>query len=72
MDIAIFSGSLCVAVAVGLTMKKHGVFVVPQSLGLLTTNREYFDSMEKEMQQAEVESYFTLHNTTRHLGSNQK
>lgn len=72
MDIAIFSGSLCLAMLVGLTMKKHGVFVVPQSLGLLTTNKEYYDSMAKEMQQAELESYYTINNTTRHLGSNQK
>lgn len=70
MDIAIFSGTFCLAAFVGLTMKKHGVFIVPQSLNILATNREYYDKMEQEMQQAEVENYFTLHNTTRHLGSN--
>lgn len=72
MDITIFSGSFCVAVFVGLTMKKHGVFIVPQSLNILSTNREYYDKMDQEMQQAEVENYFTLRNTTRHLGSNEK
>jgi hypothetical protein len=72
MDIAIFSGTFCLSLFVGLTLKKHGVFAVPQSFNLMTTNREYYDKMEKEMQQAEVENYYTLENTTRHLGSNKK
>jgi hypothetical protein len=55
-------------------MKKHGVFLVPQSLDLMTSNRQYFDQQEKDMQQHEVENYFSLHNTTRHLdtSSNKK
>lgn len=72
MDVAIFSGTFCVGLLVGLTMKKHGVFVVPQSLGVLATNREYYDQMEAEMEKQEVENYFTLRNTTRHLRSNER
>lgn len=72
MDVAIFSGTFCVGLFVGLTMKKHGVFVVPQSLGVLSTNREYYDQMEAEMEKQEVENYFTLRNTTRHLRSNER
>jgi hypothetical protein len=43
MDIAIFSATFLVSLGVGLTMKKHDVFLIPQSLGLMTTNREYYD-----------------------------
>jgi hypothetical protein len=67
MDIAIFSGSFCLATFVGLTMKKHGVFIIPQSFDIFGTNRQYFDKIEQEMGQAEVEHYFTLPNTTRHM-----
>jgi hypothetical protein len=43
MDVGIFSVSFLASLAIGLTMKKHGVFLVPQSLGIMTTNREYYD-----------------------------
>lgn len=54
MDIAIFSGTFCLAALVGLTMKKHGVYIVPQSFDIMQTNREYFDKQMMDMQKADV------------------
>jgi hypothetical protein len=47
MDLVLFGGSLAVGLAVGLTLKKHNVYLIPQSLGIAKTNREYFDNMQK-------------------------
>ena len=39
MDLVLFGGTLSMGLLVGLTLKKHGVYLVPQSLGLMMTNR---------------------------------
>ena len=39
MDLLLFGGSLSVGLFVGLTLKKHQVYLVPQSLGIMKTNR---------------------------------
>ena len=39
MDLFLFAGSLTVGLFVGLTLKKNGVFILPQSLGILKTQR---------------------------------
>ena len=70
MDLAIFTGCLGVGLFVGLTMKKHGVFLIPQSLDIMQTNNQYYKRQEADMEKLEVENYFTFKNTTRHLGSN--
>ena len=48
MDIALFGTTFCLGTFIGLTMKKHGVFVLPQSFGIFMNNREYFDQVQKE------------------------
>ena len=39
MDLLLFGGSLSVGLFVGLTLKKHQVYLIPQSLGVMKTNR---------------------------------
>jgi hypothetical protein len=49
MDLVLFGTSLAVGITVGLTLKKHNLYLVPQNLNIAKTNREYFDNMQKEM-----------------------
>ena len=39
MDLLIFGGALSVGLFTGLTLKKHGLFLIPQSFGIMMTNR---------------------------------
>jgi len=39
MDVLIFSGTLSVGLLVGLTLKKHNIYLVPQSFGLFMNTR---------------------------------
>jgi hypothetical protein len=47
MDLILFGGSACLGLFVGLTLKKHQIYLMPQSFGIMMTNREYFDNMQK-------------------------
>lgn len=40
MDLAIFTGCLLTGTLVGLTLKKHNIYLVPQELGLFMTKRQ--------------------------------
>jgi hypothetical protein len=72
MDLLFFTGSLCVGTLVGLTLKKHGVYLVPQTLGVTMSNREYFDKEQRDMQLKELEHNYAMKNSTRHLGSDKR
>ena len=51
MDVAIFTGCLGVGLFIGLTMKKHKAYIVPQALHLTQSKRDYQLAIEKEMEQ---------------------
>jgi hypothetical protein len=53
MDILLFGGTLCAGLFAGLTLKKHGVHVIPQSMSILQTNREYYEQMQKDMEKSD-------------------
>lgn len=72
MDLLLFGGSLSLGLFVGLTLKKHNVYLIPQSLGIAKTNREYFDEQQKEMEDQDFTNYYATKNTTRHLNVDQK
>ena len=66
MDLLIFGSTLSVGLLVGLTLKKHDVYLIPQSFGLFMNNREYFDQLQKDQEQADRDTYFYFKNSTRH------
>jgi len=72
MDLLLFGGSLSLGLFVGLTLKKHKVFLIPQSLGIMMTNREFFDNVQKEQEQQDRDNYFAGINSTRHLNAPRK
>lgn len=72
MDLLLFGGSLCGGLFLGLTLKKHGVFLIPQSLDIMMTNREYFDGVQKDMESLDQENYYAGKNSTRHLHAPRK
>ena len=69
MDLMLFCGCLCVGTAVGLTLKKNQVYLMPQSLDIFMSNREYFDQVQKEQEKHDRDIYFSFKNSTRHLNS---
>lgn len=72
MDLFLFGSSLSLGLLIGLTLKKHNVYLIPQSLGLAKTNREYFDAVEKEMEDLDFANYYATKDTTRHLNVDRK
>ena len=72
MDMILFGSSLSLGLLVGLTLKKHQVYLIPQSLGIAKTNREYFDDMQREQEEQDFNNYYATKNTTRHLNVAQK
>jgi len=72
MDVILFGSSLSLGLLVGLTLKKHQVYLIPQSLGIAKTNREYFDDMQREQEEQDFNNYYATKNSTRHLNVAQK
>jgi len=72
MDLAFFTVSACIGVGIGLTMKKNGIYIIPQTVDVGLSNKQYFQELEEEMKQHEFDTYFVQKNSTRNLNSRRR
>ena len=72
MDMILLGSSLALGLLVGMNLKKHQFYLIPQSLSIAKTSREYFDDMQKEMEDQDINNYFATKNSLRHLNVAQK